>query len=72
MTDNAAAARLQEMMDEQAVTEAELASRLGVPQSSVSSHLRGTAQFTIPELYRYAEALGMEAFVIIEPKRVRV
>jgi transcriptional regulator with XRE-family HTH domain len=56
-------------IDNEGVSKAELAARLGTSRSYVTKMLQGTANFTLDSLYRIAEALNCEFRLDLIPKR---
>ena len=57
-------------MEEQGVTRAELARRLGTSQAYVTRVLSGQANFTLKTMSKLALALGMQLEVGLGPKRL--
>jgi transcriptional regulator with XRE-family HTH domain len=55
-------------MDEQGVSRAELARRLGTSQAYVTRVLRGNANFTLKTMNKLAFALGLELEVVLRPQ----
>jgi ribosome-binding protein aMBF1 (putative translation factor) len=56
-------------IDNEGVSKAELAARLGKNRSYVTKMLQGTANFTLESLSRIAEALNCEFRLDLIPKR---
>ena len=53
------------LMGRQRITQTRIAEVLDIPQSSVSSRLRGSTPFRLPELERLAELFGVHLAVLL-------
>lgn len=58
---------LYRVMDEQQVSRAELARRIGTSQAYITKVLRGDANFTVTTMTKLARALGMQVRISLEP-----
>lgn len=64
----ALADEVRRLLDERGIRQHHVAAALGVTQSAVSDRLRGRTPFTLQDLERLRELLGMEPWELLYPK----